>query len=80
MHEQWLLSIESNLSRLANTVERYQKQTGEILNTLAGTMVTLAERMDTLAARMVTLAEQHRKLEETLERYIRFRGDGSQKN
>jgi chromosome segregation ATPase len=79
LHEQWIRSIESNLSRVSDqqaVFEVHQARLTEAMTQLAAALVTLAGRMDTLAGRMDALAEQHRKLVETVERYIRFRGNG----
>ncbi len=72
LHEQWVLSMESKLSRVTDQqalFEVHQTRLAETMTQLAGALVALAGRMD-------VLAEQHRKLEETVERYIRFRGNG----
>ncbi len=40
----------------------------------------LTVKLEGLTAKVDSMAEHHLKLEETLERYIRFRGNGGQKN
>ena len=47
---------------------------------LAASLESLTARVDDLAAEVKAGAEQHRKLEETVERYIRYRGNGRPEN
>lgn len=76
LHEQWLRSMESNHSQISAdlaAVTRNQAVFAENQALLAATMVAIAEEWR-------KLEEAHRRLEETVDRYIRFRGNGQQQN
>ena len=89
-HDQWLRSLESSHSQivadLAATDRRLTQLTelvftlGQNQAALMGALASLTSRVDDLTAKVDRIAEHHLKLEETLERYIRFRGNGGQKN
>ena len=94
MHEQWLLSMESNQSQLAASLaalgrntqafqEEVRQQFGQITGILEQVVrhqAVLSARMTELAEHQRHLAEQLRQLSETVDRYIRFRGDGREQN
>ena len=64
-----LASLTSRVDGLTATVEG-----------LTATVEGLTVNLGRLTAKVDSLAEHHLKLQETLERYIRFQGNGGQKN
>ncbi len=90
LHEQWLRSMESNqtqfvanmatLDRRLNELSRIVVTLGQNKTVLFTAMANFSSGMDDLRAEMKALAEQHRKLEDTVDRYIRYRGNGKQEN
>ena len=79
LHEQWLHSIESNLSRVVDdlaAVTRNQVTFSDALAVLANNQAGFVAGMAHLTARVNDLAEQHRKLEQALEKYFRLHGNG----
>ena len=88
LHKQFILSIESNLNRVTDdlaAVMRNQVLFSEHQARLSEQQLRLAEEKTRLASALIALAEQHRKTEEaverletTVDRYIRFRGNGQE--
>jgi hypothetical protein len=75
-HEQWLHSMESQQAQFAANLvvlERKQEAGQDQINQIAGILLRVAQRME-------EIAEAQRKLQEAVDQYIRFRGDGKQTN
>ncbi len=83
MHDQWLRSMESNHSQMASSLAELERQLEaltQLVLSLGQNQSVLFSAMARLSSEMEALAAQHRKLEETVERYIRFRGNGQPEN
>ncbi len=94
LHDQWLLSMESNhsqfaanLAALEREMQRFREEVGEFrdeareqISEIREILLEVVQHQANLSSNMATLAEQHRKLEEAVEQYIRFRSNGSQSN
>ena len=80
LHEQWLLSMESNQSQFAANLaelERKQEQNQQQINQITEILSVVAQSQVALQA---ATEEAIRRLAETVEQYIRFRGDGRPQN
>ena len=76
LHDQWLRSMESNQSQFAASLaalDGMMESTQDQINQITGILGQVVQHM-------AALAEEHRKLAETVDRYIRFGGDGGQQN
>ena len=83
LREQWLHSIESNhnqiVSDLART-ERVQSLMAEQLLAVGPNQALFAANLAALSTEMRELRDYLRALSETVDRYIRFRSNGSESN
>ena len=83
LREQWLHSIESNhnqiVSDLART-ERVQSLMAEQLLAVGQNQALFAANLAALGTEMRELRDYLRALSETVDRYIRFRSNGSESN
>ena len=78
LHDQWLLSMESNQSQMSASLSETVRTLGELTRkhdrftelvlTLGQNQSVLFISMAKLSSEMEALAEQHRKLEQTVER------------
>jgi hypothetical protein len=87
MHEQWLLSMESNHSQFAAQLvemerERaeFERESREKFTQISQILEQVVQHQAILSTRMAELAEQQRQLAENVNRYIRFRGNGQEPN
>ena len=93
-HEQWLRSMESNHNQLAADLAAVTRNLAEVTRNQALFTATFAQAMARLTAEqerqaqvrgefeagLKALTERVNKLAQTVDRYIRFRGDGTPKN
>ncbi len=71
LHDQWLLSMESNQSQMSASLAelaRKQDRLTELVLTFGQNQSVLFSSMARLTTEMEALVEQHRKLEQTVER------------
>ena len=85
IHDQWLRSMESNHAQLAEDLGRMERHLVNHQKVFAEHMVTVAMNQAAFAGSLarvtdenVKLQEEMRELRELVERYIRYRGNGSQ--
>jgi septal ring factor EnvC (AmiA/AmiB activator) len=84
LHEQWLRSMESNQAQFAENLGRLEGSMSRLEQNLANHQKVFAEQIMALTGGLARLAEEHLKgqerlqrLEDLVERYIRFRGNGN---
>ena len=83
LHEQWLQAMESNHERFAAdlaAIDRRLDQASQIIVSLGQTQAVLFTAMASLNSNLDRLTGEVRELRAILDQYIRFRGDGQQKN
>ena len=97
LHDQWLLSMESNHSQIAADLAQVTRDLAQVTRDLARVeraQALFAEQMvvvgqgqalfmtnlAALEAQSQKFREELRELRELIDRYIRFRGNGSQAN
>ena len=87
MHEQWLLSMESNQSRFVENLaalgrerQAFQQEVRQQIDQITVILGQVVQHQAILSARMTELAGRVDQLAETVDRYIRFRGDGREQN
>ncbi len=87
LHDQWLLSMESNhsqfaahLAALERDMERFRDEAREQMSEIREVLLTVVQHQVNLSSNVASLAEQLRALKEVVEQYIRFRGNGRQEN
>ena len=81
MHEQWLQSLDSyhhqiteDLAKVAADLSRVERAQAQF----AEHMVVVGQNQALFAVSLAKLTEEVRELRETVDRYIRSRGDGNQ--
>ena len=76
LHEQWLLSMESNHSQFAADLAalgREAQETREQISQITGILAQVVQNQAVLSANLAALTE-------TVNQYIRFRSDGKPEN
>ena len=87
LHDQWMRSMESHHSQFAANLaalERKHELLSQIMITLGQNQSVLFQALASLTTTVEETNREHdrrmKRLEELIERYIRFRGDGQSQN
>ncbi len=87
LHDQWLLSMESNhsqfaanLAALERDLQTFKDEAREQMSDIREVLLEVVQHQANLSSNVASLAEQLRALKDAVEQYIRFRGNGRQEN
>ena len=80
LHDQWLRSMESNQSQFAAGLAASERRMEAFEEQVTGKINQITEILAQVVQHMAALTARVDKLAETVDHYIRFRGDGQQAN